>query len=56
VTASTYPQQAPDLAGQTKRQVKRGYVAAQYGLTDTLQALMFDHGMCRGEALRYMER
>jgi hypothetical protein len=56
VTASTYPQQAPDLAGQTKRQVKRGYAAAQYGLTDTLQALMFDHGMCRGEALRYMER
>lgn len=38
----------------TKRQIKRSYLNAEIGLGDAIPALMFDHGMDRGEALRYL--
>jgi len=38
----------------TKRQVKKRYLAADFGLTDALAYLMFDHGLDRGEALVYL--
>jgi hypothetical protein len=39
---------------QTKRQIKRAYLRAEIGLTDAVPALMFDHNMEYGEALRYL--
>lgn len=38
----------------TKREIKRAYLRADIGLSDAVPALMFDHGMDRGEAFRYL--
>lgn len=39
---------------KTKRQIKKEYDAALIGLSDAIPALMYDHYMSRGEALRYL--
>lgn len=38
----------------TKRQIKAAYLRGDIGLSDAVPALMFDHNMERGEALRYL--
>lgn len=36
------------------REIKRRYLNAEFGLSDALAGLMFDHSMERGDALRYL--
>ena len=43
-----------DLTNMSKRQIKKKYLAAEFGLSDAIPALMSDHGMERGEALKYL--
>lgn len=38
----------------TKREIKRQYLRGDIDLSDAIPALMFDHGMDRGEAFRYL--
>jgi hypothetical protein len=38
----------------TKRQIKRDYLAGLIGLSEAVPALMFEHAMMRGDALRYL--
>jgi hypothetical protein len=37
-----------------KREIKKAFLAAEIGLSDAIPLLMFDWGMERGEALRYL--
>lgn len=43
-----------DTSGLTKRQVKAAYLRADIGLSDAIPALMFEHAMDRGDALKYL--
>ena len=38
----------------TKRTTKSLYISGIIGLNDALASLMFDHGMDRGDALKYL--
>ena len=38
----------------TKRQIKAAYVKADIFLGEAIEGLMFDHGLDRGEALKYL--
>lgn len=38
----------------TKRDVRTAYFNACIGLTDAIAALMFDFGMTRGDAFKYL--
>jgi hypothetical protein len=38
----------------TKRQIKRSYLRDEIGLSEAIPALMFDHGMVRGDAFVYL--
>ena len=38
----------------TKRQIKKAYNSAELSLTPAVEMLMFDHGMDKGDAIRFL--
>jgi hypothetical protein len=41
-------------ASMTKREIKRAYLRADFGLSDAIPMLVFDHSMEQGAAFRYL--
>jgi hypothetical protein len=52
--SNTELRDSPKTNNQLKCWIKKSYLAEKIGLPDAIPALMFDHDMMLGDALRYL--